>query len=248
MITRTSARFSICPESFDPPSALHSKEWSERVGQSIRNESESMNPKLTPILQRIVQTDVHLRYFAHDDLPQSAKAFIARTYGDELVPSELVAEEESGLISREFGHSQDNRRESFRADSSPDSSRYYLYEDGSLEVITNAYQEIWADAQVFVVERILPLMRLDLMDAELMREIGMEEQVEMVRQDFFHKFAETLHKQCGIPHSVSREHWNAYARQLSATEAERVELGGFESGRREGLLSAEIFRTETGNA
>jgi hypothetical protein len=221
-----------------------------RKGRPIypSNESESMNPKLVPIIQRITESDVHLRYFVHDDLPQSARAFIARTYGDELVPSELVAEEESGLISREFGHSQDNRRESFRADSSPDSSRYYLYEDGSLEVVTNAYQEIWADAQVFVVERILPSMRLSLIDAELLRALDSDHVIESIRADFFHAFAETLHKQCGIPHSDARGHWNAYARQLGAPEAERVELGGFESGRREGLLFAETFRSETVNA
>jgi hypothetical protein len=207
-----------------------------------------MNPKLAPIIQRIIESDVHLRYFTHDDLPQSAQAFIARTYGDELVPSERVTEEESGLISREFGHSQDNRRESFRADASPDSSRYYLYEDDSLEVVTNAHREIWSDARDYVVERILPSMRLSLIDAELMRAIGMDDAVESFRADFFHAFAETLHRECRIPHSDAREHWNAYSRQLSATEAEGAELGGLESGRREGLLFAETFRTETVNA
>jgi hypothetical protein len=207
-----------------------------------------MNPNLIPIIQRIIESDVHLRYFTHDNLPQSAQAYLARTYGDELVPSELVTEEESGLISREFGHSQDNRRESFRADASPDAARYYLYDDDSLEVATNAHREIWADARDYVVERILPLMRLSLMDAELMRAIGMDDAVESVRADFFHAFAETLHKSCRIPHSDAREHWNAFSRQLSATEAEAAELGGLESGRREGLLFSETASPWTVNA
>lgn len=202
-----------------------------------------MNPKLVPILQRIIARDSVLRAFDPDNLPQSALYYVRKNY----LFADGFTEEEQDLL-EELPPFADIVRESFRADSSADASRYYLFEDDSLLIVTNAYQQVWADARDFVVECILPQMRLSLMDAELLRAIDSDHIVESVRDDFFHAFAQTLHKSCGIPHCDARGHWNAYARQLSATEAERCELGGFESGAREGMLFAETFKYETINA
>lgn len=204
-----------------------------------------MNPKLVPILQRIIARDVILQSFQPDNLPQSALAYVRRHYlNDNFL---WLTPEEQDLL-EELPPFADIIRETFRADSSADSSRYHLFEDDSLLISTNAFQQVWSDARDFVVECILPQMRLSLMDAELLRAIDSDHIVESVRDDFFHAFAQTLHKSCGIPHCDARGHWDAYARQLSATEAERCELGGSESGVREGHLFAETFKSETANA
>ena len=202
-----------------------------------------MNPKLIPILQRIIARDSVLRAFDPDNLPQSALYYVRKNY----LFADGLTEEEQDLL-EELPPFADIIRESFRADSSADASRYHLFEDDSLLIVTNAFQQVWSDARDFVVECILPQMRLSLMDAELLRAIDSDHVVESVRDDFFRAFAQTLHKSCGIPHCDARGHWNAYARQLSATEAERCELGGFESGAREGMLFAETFKYETVNA
>lgn len=204
-----------------------------------------MNPKLIPILQRIIARDSVLRAFDPDNLPQSALAYVRRYYlNDNFL---WLSPEEQDLL-EDLPPFADIIRETFRADSSADASRYYLFEDDSLLIVTNAYQQVWADARDFVVECILPQMRLSLMDAELLRAIDSDHVVESIRDDFFHAFAQTLHKSCSIPHCDARGHWAAYARQLSATEAERCELGGLESGAREGMLFAETFKYETINA
>lgn len=195
-----------------------------------------MNPNLIPILQRIIARDSVLRAFEPETLPQSALAYVRRYYLNDnflwLTPEDQDALEDLPLFA-------DIIRETFRADASADASRFHLFEDDSLLIVTNAHQQVWSDARDYAVECILSQMRLSLMDAELLRAIDMDHVVESVRDDFFHAFAQTLHKSCGIPHCDARGHWNAYARQLSATEAERCELGGSESGAREGMLFAE---------
>jgi hypothetical protein len=74
-----------------------------------------------------------------------------------------------------------------------------------------------------------------------MREIGMDDQVSEVRDDFFSSFAHVLHRDCGIPHCDAREHWNAYARQLGDSACESIVLGGGESGRAEGIRFASEY-------
>ena len=202
-----------------------------------------MNPKLIPILQRIIARDSVLRAFEPYNLPQSALYYVRKNY----LFADGFTEEEQDLL-EELPPFADIIRETFRADASADASRFHLFEDDSLLIVTNANQQVWSDARDFVVECILPQMRLSLMDAELLRAIDMGHVVESVRDDFFHAFAEVLHKSCGIPHCDARGHWEAFARQLSATEAERCELGGSESGAREGMLFAETFKFETVNA
>jgi hypothetical protein len=84
-------------------------------------------------------------------------------------------------------------------------------------------------------------MELSRMDADLLRAIDMEDAVESVRADFYSSFAHILNRDCGIPYCDAREHWNAYARQLSDSACEAVVLGGSESGRKEGERFAESF-------
>lgn len=205
-----------------------------------------MNPKLIPILQRIIARDVILQSFEPDKLPQSALAYIRHTYA----MCRSLSWEEHDLI-ESLPPFADNLSESIRPAGgigNPDSTVYHIFDDGSLWLKTNAYSSVWSDARDFAVEIILPRMELTRMDADLLRAIGMEDAVESVRDDFFHAFAQVLHRRSGIPHCDARGHWNAYARQLSATEAERCELGGSESGEREGNLFAETFKSETANA
>jgi len=108
---------------------------------------------------------------------------------------------------------------------------------------TNAYSSIWADARDFAVEIILPRMTLNRMDAQLLRAIDMEDAVESVLADFYSSFAHILNRDCGIPYSDAREHWTAYSRQLGDGAREESELGGSESGRKEGIRFAESFTT-----
>ena len=152
-----------------------------------------------------------------------------------------LTDEEQQLIEISFEPFADNLRRAFQDDPRPDATRLYLFDDGSLYVRTNAGPELWADAQVFVVERILPQMRLTRLEADLMREIGMDDQVSEVRDDFFSAFAHVLHRDCGIPHCDAREHWNAFSRQLSDSACESIVLGGGESGRAEGLRFASEY-------
>lgn len=207
-----------------------------------------MNPKLAPILQRIIARDSVLRAFEPDNLPQSALAYVRRYYlNDNFL---WLTPEEQDLIEG-LPPFADNLKESIRpcgGIGNFDSSVYHIFDDGSLWLKTNAYSSIWSDARDYAVEIILPRMELTRMDADLLREIGMEGVVESVRDDFFHAFAETLHKSCGIPHSDARGHWDAYARQLGEPERDALELGGSESGAREGNLFAESFKSETVNA
>lgn len=207
-----------------------------------------MNPKLLPILQRIVARDSVLSSFNADHLPQSALAYVRHYYlNDNFLW--LTPEDQDTLET--LPPFADNLSESIRPAGgigNPDSTVYHLFDDGSLWLKTNAYSSVWADARDFAVEIILPRMELTRMDAELLRAIDLDHVVESIRDDFFHAFAETLHRQCRIPHCDARGHWDEFARQLSATESESVELGGRDSGSREGQLFAETFTPETANA
>jgi hypothetical protein len=71
----------------------------------------------------------------------------------------------------------------------------------------------------------------------------MEDAVQSVRADFYSSFAHVLNRDCGIPYCDAGEHWNAYARQLSYGAREEAELGGPQSGRKEGERFAESFTT-----
>jgi hypothetical protein len=198
-----------------------------------------MNPKLIPILQRIIARDSVLSSFQPDNLPQSAIAYVRAYYlNDNFL---WLTPDEQDLI-ESLPPFADDIRESFRPGGgigNPDSSVYHLFDDGSLWVKTNAYSSVWADARDFAVEIILPRMELSRMDAQLLRAIGMDDAVESVRDDFFRAFTETLHKSCGIPHCDAREHWDAWSRQLGDGSREDLELGGLFSGKREGQLFVE---------
>jgi hypothetical protein len=195
-----------------------------------------MNPKLIPILQRIIAHDSVLSSFDADNLPQSALAYVRHNFRMD----DSFAPEEQDLLET-LPPFADNISESFREGSGGDASVYHLFEDGSLWIETNAYQQVWADARDFAVESILPLMRLDRMDADLLRAIGMDDQVSEVRDDFYSSFAHVLHRDCGIPHCDAREHWNAWSRQAPDSLTESLELGGGESGRAEGLRFASEY-------
>ena len=91
-------------------------------------------------------------------------------------------------------------------------------------------------------------MELSRMDADLLRAIGSEGVVESIRDDFYSSFAHILNRDCGIPHCDARGHWDAYSRQLGDGQREKAELGGLKSGKREGQLFAESFKSETINA
>ena len=191
------------------------------------------------IVREIQYFDAAVRAFDAHDLPQSVRAYLHHNYSMD----ERLTDEEQQIIETSFEPFADNLRESFQDDPRPDATRFYLFDDLSLYVRTNAGPELWADAQVFVVERILPRMHLSRLEADLMREIGMDEQVDEVRDDFYSAFADILHRDCGIPHCDARNHWNAFSRQLSDSACESIVLGGGESGRAEGLRFASEYGT-----
>ena len=198
-----------------------------------------MNPKLLPILERIIARDSVLSSFQPDNLPQSALAYIRHTY----VMCRSLSWEEHDLIEM-LPALSDNRSESIRdagGIGNPDASVYHLFQDGSLWLRTNAYSSIWSDATDYAVEILLPRMELSRMDAQLLRAIEMEDAVESVRADFYSSFAHILNRDCGIPYCDSREHWNAYSRQLGDGSREDLELGGSHSGRAEGIRFASEY-------
>ena len=200
-----------------------------------------MNPKLLPILEKLISRDVILQFFKPDNLPQSALAYIRHTY----VMCRSLSWEEQDLI-ESLPALSDNRSESIRdagGIGNPDSSVYHLFQDGSLWLRTNAYSSVWSDARDFAVEILLPRMELSRMDADLLRVIEMGDAVESVLADFYSSFAQILNRDCGIPFCDAREHWNAYSRQLGDGAREEAELGGSQSGRAEGIRFAESFTT-----
>jgi hypothetical protein len=195
-----------------------------------------MNPKLIPILERIIARETILQSFHADNLPQSALAYVRHTYA----MCRSLSWEEQDLIET-LPPFADNISESFREGSGGDASIYHLFDDGSLWIKTNAYQQIWADARDFAVESILPLMRLDRMDADLLRAIGMDDHVDEVRDDFFGAFAHVLHRDCGIPHCDARERWYQFCQ--SSRESDRLELGGYRQGETEAREYLEWIKT-----
>ena len=200
-----------------------------------------MNPKLLPILSRIVARDLVLSSFDADNLPQSALAYVRSHYlNDNFLW--LTPEDQDEL--EMLPPFADNLSESIRPGGgigNSDSNEYHLFDDGSLWLKTNAYSSVWTDARDFAVEILLRRMELSRMDAQLLRAIGSEGVVESVRDDFFHAFAETLHRECRLPHCDAREHWNAYSRQLGDGQREDLELGGSYAGRSEGFRFASEF-------
>ena len=204
-----------------------------------------MNPKLIPILLRIVARDLVLSSFDADNLPQSALAYVRSHYlNDNFLW--LTPEDQDEL--EMLPPFADNLSESIRPGGgigNPDSSVYHLFDDGSLWLKTNAYSSVWTDARDFAVEILLPRMELSRMDSDLLRAIEMEEVVDMVRQDFFAGFARVLNRECEIPHCDAESHWNAWSRQAHDSLTEELELGGSKSGTREGQSFAESFNPQT---
>jgi hypothetical protein len=194
-----------------------------------------MNPKLLPVLEKLISRDVILQFFKPDNLPQSALAYIRHTY----VMCRSLSWEEQDLIET-LAPFADDIADSFREDESSDASKYHLFQDGSLWLSTNAYSSIWTDARDFAVEILLPRMTLSRMDADLLRAIDMDDAVEGVKQDFFHAFATVL-REDGIFCADAREHWHAWTRQLGNSLTEELELGGSESGRAEGIRFASDY-------
>ena len=204
-----------------------------------------MNPKLIPILERIIARDIILQSFKPDSLPQSALAYVRSHYLNDnflwLTPED---QDEIELLPP-FA---DNLSESIRPGGgigNSDSNEYHLFEDGSLWLKTNAYSSVWADATDYAVEIILPRMTLSRMDADLLRAIDMGDAVDGVRQDFFTAFAGVLHRSCHIAHCDARGHWDAFTRQLDDGQREIIEFGGTETGESEGQLFAESFKPQT---
>lgn len=198
-----------------------------------------MNPKLIPVLEKLIARDIILQSFKPDNLPQSALAYIRHAY----VMCRSLSWEEHDLI-ESLPALSDNRSESIREAGgigNPDSSVYHLFDDGSLWLKTNAYSSVWMDARDFAVEIILPRMELSRMDADLLRAIEMKDAVESVRADFYSSFAHILNRDCGIPHCDARGHWDAYSRQLGDGQREDLELGGSHSGRAEGFRFASEY-------
>jgi hypothetical protein len=199
-----------------------------------------MNPKLIPVLEKLIARDVILQFFKPDNLPQSALAYIRQTY----VMCRSLSWEEQDLIET-LPPFADDIADSFRAGIGGDESVFHLFEDGSLWLKTNAYSSVWSDARDFAVEIILPRMTLSRMDADLLRAIDMDDAVDGVKQDFFTAFAGVLHRECRIAHCDARGHWDAFTRQLDDGQREIIEFGGTETGSSEGQSFAESFKPQT---
>ena len=202
-----------------------------------------MNPKLIPILERIIARDTILSPFKPERLPQSALAYIRQNYRMDS----FLSDDEQDLIET-LAPFADDIADSFRDGSCGDSNVYHLFEDGSLWLKTNAYSSVWTDARDFAVEIILPRMELSRMDADLLRAIDMDDAVDGVKQDFFTAFAAVLHRECHIAHCDARGHWDAFTRQLDDGQREIIEFGGTETGESEGQSFAESFKPQTINA
>jgi hypothetical protein len=195
-----------------------------------------MNPKLLPVLEKLISRDVILQSFKPDNLPQSALAYIRHTYA----MCRSLSWEDQDLI-ESLAPFADDIADSFREGNAPDDSVYHLFQDGSLWLSTNAYQSIWADARDFAVEILLPRMTLNRMDADLLRAIEMEDAVESVRQDFFTAFARIVSHELEIQWSEARERWYQYCQ--STGESDRLELGGYRQGEAEAREYLEWIKT-----
>jgi len=195
-----------------------------------------MNPKLLPILEKIIARDSVLSPFHADRLPQSALAYIRQNYRMDS----FLSDDEQDLIET-LAPFADDIADSFREDESSDASKYHLFQDGSLWLSTNAYQSIWTDARDFAVEILLPRMELSRMDADLLRAIEMDDAVESVRQDFFTAFARIVSHELEIQWSEARERWYQYCQ--STGESDRLELGGYRQGEAEAREYLEWIKT-----
>jgi len=198
-----------------------------------------MNPKLTPILERIIAREPILQSFHADNLPQSALAYVRQNY----VMDSFLSDEEQDLIET-LPPFADNLSESIRPGGgigNPDSSVYHLFDDGSLWLSTNAYQQIWSDARDFAVEIILPRMTLSRLEADLLREIGMDDHINEVRNDFFAAFARIVSRELEIQWSDARERWYQFCQ--SSRESDRLELGGYRQGEAEAREYLEWIKT-----
>jgi hypothetical protein len=198
-----------------------------------------MNPKLIPILERIIARDSVLSSFHSDNLPQSALAYVRHNYRMD----NSFAPEEQDLIET-LPPFADNLSESIRPGGgigNPDSSVYHLFDDGSLWLRTNAYSRIWADATDYAVEILLPRMELSRMDAQLLRAIDMEDHIDEVRDDFFAAFARIVSHELEIQWSEARERWYHFCQ--SSKESDRLELGGYRQGEAEGREYLEWIKT-----
>jgi hypothetical protein len=195
-----------------------------------------MNPKLLPILEKLIARDTVLSSFHADRLPQSALAYIRQNYRMDS----FLSDEDQDLIET-LAPFADDIAGSFTEDESSDASKYHLFQDGSLWLSTNAYQSIWTDARNFAVEIILPRMELSRMDADLLRAIEMDDAVESVRQDFFTAFARIVSHELEIQWSEARERWYNYCQ--STGESDRLELGGYRQGEAEAREYLEWIKT-----
>jgi len=195
-----------------------------------------MNPKLIPILEKLIARDSVLSPFHADRLPQSALAYIRQNYRMDS----FLSDDEQDLIET-LAPFADDIADSFREDESSDASKYHLFQDGSLWLSTNAYQSIWTDARDFAVEILLPRMELSRMDADLLRAIEMDDAVESVRQDFFTAFARIVSHELEIQWSEARERWYQYCQ--STGESDRLELGGYRQGEAEAREYLEWIKT-----
>ena len=199
-----------------------------------------MNPKLIPVLEKLIARDSVLSSFEARRLPLSARAYVRQNYRMDS----FLSDDEQDLIET-LPPFSDDIADSFRAGIGGDESVYHLFDDGSLWLKTNAYSSIWTDARDFAVEIILPRMTLSRMDAQLLRAIEMDDAVDGVRQDFFTAFAGVLHRSCHIAHCDARGHWDAFTRQLDDGQREIIEFGGTETGESEGQSFAESFKIKS---
>jgi hypothetical protein len=198
-----------------------------------------MNPKLIPILERIIARDTILQSFHADNLPQSSLAYVRQHYRMD----DSFAPEEQDLL-EELPPFADNLSESIRPGGgigNPDSSVYHLFDDGSLWLSTNAYQQIWSDARDYAVETILPRMELSCLDADLLHAIGMDDHVDEVRDDFFAAFARIVSHELEIQWSEARERWYHFCQ--SPGESDRLVLGGYRQGEAEAREYLEWIKT-----
>jgi hypothetical protein len=200
-----------------------------------------MNPKLIPILERIIAREAVLQSFHADNLPQAAIAYVRQHYlNDNFL---WLTPEEQDLLET-LPPFADSINESIRPGGgigNPDSSVYHLFDDGSLWLKTNAYSSVWADARAYAVETILPRMELSRLEADLLREIGMDDHVDEVRDDFFAAFARIVSHELDIQWSEARERWYQFCQ--SSRESDRLELGGYRQGEAEARECLQWIKT-----
>ena len=128
-----------------------------------------MNSNLTPLIQRLIRTDAVLAHMRPDNLSQAALAYIRHCY----VMESKLTDDDQDLIEM-LPAFADNLSDSFRDSMRDDSSVYHLFDDGSLWVRTNAYEQVWSDAADFASEILLNKEKCSSIDIRLLRALGME--------------------------------------------------------------------------